>query len=337
MKILSKDMKRNRIKLMVETLEDLWHLEHVMEAGDIVTAKTFRKTIVKKGGTFDYGEKKPMVLSIKVEKVEFQKNSDLLRVTGPIVEGPEDVQKRSYHSIQVGVNSVLTIEKTKWKSYHLERIKKARLRKPALLVCVLDREEADFAVVSERGIEMRARITNYEKENMEGYYKEIVSYLKKQEFEFFVLAGPGFERENLSKFIKRNEKSLSSKIIVEHSSSTGINGVQEVVKKSANRILKETRVAKESKYVNEILKRIKTEGLVVYGAKETEKAVNLGAVETLFVSQERVRDFEKIMEAQEKLKGEIVIIGSDHELGEQFLHLGGIAGFLRFKMDFKFY
>jgi protein pelota len=169
---------------------------------------------------------------------------------------------------------------------------------------------------------------------MERYYKEIISYLKKQDFEIFVLAGPGFERENLSKFIERNEKSLAGRIIVEHSSSTGINGVQEVVKKSANKILRETRIAKESKYVNEILKRIKTEGLVVYGAKETEKTVNFGAVEKLFVSQEKIRDFEKIMEMQEKLRGEIVIIGSDHELGEQFLHLGGIAGFLRFKVDF---
>jgi protein pelota len=143
MKILLKDLKRNRMKLMVETLEDLWHLEHVMEAGDIVTSRTFRKTVVKKGGTFDYGEKKPMILTIKAEKIEFQKDSGLLRITGPIVEGPEDVQKHSYHTIRVDVNSVLTIEKAKWKSYHLERIEKARFRKPVLFVCVLDREEAE--------------------------------------------------------------------------------------------------------------------------------------------------------------------------------------------------
>ena len=39
------------------------------------------------------------------------------------------------------------------------------------------------------------------------------------------------------------------------------------------------------------------------------------------------------MEAEERTGGNVVIIASDHELGEQFLHLGGVAGFLRFRMD----
>ncbi len=334
MKVLVKDLKHNRMRLLVESFEDLWHLEHILEEGDIVTSKTFRKIVVKKGGTYEYGEKKPMVLSVRVEKVEFQRDSGVLRITGPIVLGPENIQKQAYHTLQIDVNSMLTIEKRRWKSYQLDRIEKARAKKPDLFVCVLDREGADFAVVKESGIEMRASIRNYDKENMEGYYREILSYIKRQDFEILILAGPGFERENLLKFIQENERDLTKKIILEHSSSTSINGIQEVVKKSANRILKETRIAKESEYVNEILKRIKTEGLVVYGKKETEKAVKLGAVETLFVSQEKIRDFEEIMEEQERQRGKIVIIGSDHELGEQFLHLGGIAGFLRFRVDF---
>ena len=334
MKVLVRDLRHNRVKLLVESFEDLWHLEHILEEGDTVTSRTFRKIVVKKGGTYEYGEKKPMVLSVRAEKVEFQRDSGVLRITGPIVSGPENIQRQAYHTLQIDINSALTIEKKQWKSYHLDRIEKARAKRPALFICVLDREGADFAVVKESGIEMRANIRNYDKENMEGYYREVISYMKKQDFEIFILAGPGFERENLLKFIQKNERDLAKKIILEHSSSTGINGVQEVVKKSANRILRETRIAKESGYVNEILKRIKTEGLVVYGRKETEKAVKLGAVETLFVSQERIRDFEEIMEEQERQRGKIVIVGSDHELGEQFLHLGGIAGFLRFRLDF---
>lgn len=334
MKVISKDLRHGRVKLKVETPEDLWHLEHVIEEGDLITARTMRKTVVKRAGTYDYGEKKPMVLTIRAEKIEFQKDSGVLRVTGPILSGPDNVQKQSYHTIQVDVNVVLTIGKARWKSYHLERINRARIKKPLLLVCVLDRERADFAIVKESGIEMKAAIENYDRENMENYYKEITAYLRKQDMGTIVLAGPGFERENLSRFIQKGDKELSKKIVLEHASSTGINGVQEVIKKSANRILKETRIARESEHVNEILKRIKTGGPVVYGAKETEKAVNLGAVETLFVSQDRIREFEKIMERQEKMKGSVVIIGSDHELGEQFLHLGGIAGFLRFRLDF---
>lgn len=334
MKILNKNLKEQMLKIQIETSEDLWHLERVLGPGDRVTSKTLRKTSVKRGGEYEYGDKRPMVLTIKVEKIEFQRASGVLRISGPIVEGPEDVPKQSYHSMQIDAGSVLSIQKERWKSHQIERLEKARTRKPLLLICVLDREDADFATLRESGIEMKARITNYDRENMEDYYERIIAYLKTQDSSTFVIGGPGFERENLLKYISSKDKEFAKKIILEHSSSTGINGVQEILKKSANRILRETRVAKEAAYVNEILKRMKTEGLVVYGAKETEKAIKLGAVETLLVSQEKVNEFERLMEAEEKMGGNIVIIGSDHELGEQFLHLGGIAGFLRFRIDF---
>ena len=78
-----------------------------------------------------------------------------------------------------------------------------------------------------------------------------------------------------------------------------------MIKKSANRILKETRIAKEADYINELMARMKSGGLAVYGPKETENAVGLGAVETLFISQEKVNDYEKLMEIQEKMRGKV--------------------------------
>ena len=334
MKILGKDMREQKVKVQVETLEDMWHLEHVIEPGDLVTSRTFRKTSVKRGGEYEYGDKRPMVLTIKLEKMEFHRDSGVLRLSGPIVSGPEDVPLNSYHSMQVEEGSVLSVQKKRWKAHQLDRLEKAKVKKANLMVCVLDREEADFAVLKESGIEMKAQIENYDRENMEKYYDKIISYLRGQEVQTIVVAGPGFERENLSRYMGAKDRELARKIIVEHASATGINGIHEVLKKSANRILRETRIAKESGYVNEILKRMKTDGLVVYGAKETAKAVEAAAVETLFVAQEKLNEFEKLMDIQERMRGQIVIIGSDHELGEQFLHLGGIAGFLRFKADF---
>jgi protein pelota len=333
MKLLYKSLKEQKVKVQVESLDDLWHLEHVLETGDLVTARTFRKTSVKSGGEYEYGDKRAMTLTIRLEKIEL-KSEGVLRLNGPIVEGPDDVPKQAHHSLQLEADSVLAIQKERWKQHQLDRLEKARVAKAKLLICVLDREDADFAVLRESGIEMKASITNYDRENMEEYYDKIIAYLKGQETRVIVLAGPGFERENLLRYINAKDKELAKKIILEHASATGINGVHEILKKSANRILKETRIAQESEYVNEILKRMKTEGLVVYGPAETEKAVSIGAVEILFVSQQKLDTFEKLMETQERMRGAVVIIGSDHELGEQFLHLGGIAGFLRFKAEF---
>jgi stalled ribosome rescue protein Dom34 len=59
----------------------------------------------------------------------------------------------------------------------------------------------------------------------------------------------------------------------------------------------------------------------------------MGAVETLFVSREKMSEFECLMEEAEKMKGDVRVITADHSLGEQFLHLGGIAAILRFRIE----
>ena len=43
MRVIHKDMKHGKIKLVPETLDDLWHLNHLIEEGDLVTALTWRR------------------------------------------------------------------------------------------------------------------------------------------------------------------------------------------------------------------------------------------------------------------------------------------------------
>ena len=107
------------------------------------------------------------------------------------------------------------------------------------------------------------------------------------------------------------------------------------MKKSASRILKETRVARETELVEKLIDEIgKDSGLAVYGEKETRKAAEMGALEDLIVSEQKVSEYEKLIELAEKHKSIVTIISSEHESGEKFLHLGGIAGLLRFRMGY---
>ncbi|HDD72584.1 MAG TPA: mRNA surveillance protein Pelota, partial [Candidatus Aenigmarchaeota archaeon] len=122
------------------------------------------------------------------------------------------------------------------------------------------------------------------------------------------------------------------KLFLEHSHATGMSGINEVIKKSANKILRDSRIAREAEIVEEFFSRIGSEGLAVYGKKETEQAVRSGAVEMLLVSEERMQEFEELMDITEKMGGRVKIISSDHESGERFLHLGGIGGLLRFRI-----
>ena len=333
MKMLKRNLKEKSITLKIENLEDLWHLEHVVDAGDAVTSRTMRKTVIKSGDDMKYGDRKPMTLTIKTGKVEFQKDSGILRISGQITEGPEDAQRGSHHTLQVEEGSVLTIRKD-WKPYQVRRIEKAGIKKPLMVICVLDREHCDVALLRESGMEIKTGIDNFDKENMEAYYDEIRKFLGKYEGFRIVLAGPGFERENLLRFLKEAKSGIAKSVILEHSSSTGTNGIHEVIKKSADKILRDYRISRETERVQELLKRIRTEGLATYGIAEVGKAVDAGALEVLLISENMVKDHERLMEKAEKMGGEIMIIGSDHELGQQFLHLGGIAGFLRFKIEY---
>jgi protein pelota len=332
-----KDLRSGTVRVRTETLDDLWHLEKVVEEGDLLTARTLRKTTIKRGSEIREGDRIPLVLTISLEKMELHPDSHSLRLTGPVVAGPEDkVQIGSYHTISLGLMEALTIRKQIWKSYQLDRLKSATFKKSLLLVCVLDREDASFAVLKESGIEHLAEISANkvkDSDSLDDYHKEILSYLQsKQDAQAIVLAGPGFERENLLAFIKKADPRLASRISLDHTHSTGRAGVTELVKSSANRILRDTRIARESERVQEFLDELNKDGLATYGIHEVTSAIKLGAVQRLLVSEERLREFEPLMTQVEQSRGEVHIISSDHELGERFLHLGGIGAILRYKV-----
>ncbi len=340
MKIIHQDRKEGKIKFRVETPDDLWHLEKILEKGDLVTSRTLRKKAIKRGKEILEGERKPMTLTINLEDVERQ--AGILRLRGKIVSGPEDIKLSSYHTLNIEPWSVLTIKKEQgWKQYQLERIKRAMVKQPLLFICILDREQADFAVLKESGVEMKGSVSAKKvkgREDRSDYYRDILSVLEKQKgCQAMVIAGPGFEKENLLEFIDKANPKLAGKLALEYASSTGKTGIQEVIKRSANKILKETRVAKETGLVERLLVEIGKDGKAVYGDKETKSAARMGAVETLLVSEEKVKGFEGLMDQVEKMRGSIVIISSEHESGEKFLGLGGVAGFLRFRTELSKY
>jgi len=115
-------------KLRIDDPLGLWHLQNILENGDFLTAKTLRTIFIQKEEGKEKGEKKFVTLKIKVEKIEFDKYKNNLRVSGKIVEAPKEVQKGSYHTIEVGLGSFLSLEKEEWKKEQLERMERAKVK-----------------------------------------------------------------------------------------------------------------------------------------------------------------------------------------------------------------
>ncbi|GAF88010.1 unnamed protein product, partial [marine sediment metagenome] len=157
-----------------------------------------------------------------------------------------------------------------------------------------------------------------------------------------ILASPAFWKEELMKELKNEE--LKKKIIPATCNSTGKNGINEVLRRpEVKAALHEDRIAKEINLVEELLTEISKNNLAVYGLKDTENAVNAGAVKTLLITDSLIQkaretnNYEKIdnmMKITDSMKGSINIISSEHEGGKKLNGLGGIAAILRYKLNY---
>jgi protein pelota len=334
MHVIKKDYKEGSMVIRVENADDLWHLERIIGPGDTVKSRTMRKVSVKAGGEFAMSEKRPMVIAIEAEKLSFDETTGTLRITGKITEGPPDTKLSSYHTLAVEPGTVMTVTKKRWGASDMKRIKESSLRQPRILICVMDREDADFAMVSGRGISVIGKVECHDREDMDAYRAEVLKFLKNQQgYDVSVVAGPGFEAGNFLKYARENDRELGRRLVLEGASHTGINGINEVMRRSGERVLQESRIGSESRLVEDILGRIRADGLVTYGKAQVAKAIGVGAVGTLLVSREKMSEYEGLMQQCEEMKGDVKVITADHSLGEQFLHLGGIAATLRFRIE----
>src|SRR4030043_1180636 len=76
------------IRLFPESIDDLWHLRHLIGPGDLVFATTFRSvdTATDKIRP-EKAEKRAVRLGIRIERVEFSEHGIRLRLTGIIAHG----------------------------------------------------------------------------------------------------------------------------------------------------------------------------------------------------------------------------------------------------------
>lgn len=354
MKQLFLDIKKGEAKLRVENLDDLWYLSQIIDIGDSVKGKTIRK--IKLGKESDRNQpvsKKPVFLKIKAEKIEFSKTSGTLRVLGIITEGPDDIQRGEHHTFNLEPNTIFALTKERWMEYHLDRLKEAcREKVSKILIIVMDREEAHFALLKKYGYDILTQIKGNVKkkgveERSEGkFYDEIISKMEEYAARYsiikIILASPAFWKEDLLKEIKDEE--LKNKIIPATCYSTGNNGIDEVLRRpEVKAALHEDRISREMNLVEELLTEISKNNLAVYGLKDTENAVNMGAVRSLLVTDSLIQksrdsgNYEKIdnlMKISDSMKGSVNIISSEHEGGQKLNGLGGIGAILRYKLNY---
>ncbi len=352
MRLISKDTKKGEYKIKTENLDDLWYLSHIIDSGDLIRGSTVRK--IKIGGEDERKariSKKKVFLEIELEKTEFK--DDILRLSGIIKDGPEDLPRGSHHTFNIDENSTITIKKERWLKYQLDKLKEAvAAKQPDILICILDREEALFALSRRRGYDILNRLKGEVQKKDENvvakgnFYEQIVillkEYISRYKIENVIIASPAFWKEELMKHIE--DDNLKSRITEAACSSVDEGAINEVLRRNEVReVLKQDRIAKEVKLVEQLMQEIAKDEKAAYGMKEVEKAANAGAVKMLLVSdgyisemreKERYGPLDKTMKLIDDMKGEVHIIGSEHESGKKLDGLGGIGAILRYKIEY---
>ncbi|MGM0771232.1 MAG: mRNA surveillance protein pelota [Halobacteriota archaeon] len=347
MRVTKRELKGNKegeIALTPETLDDLWHLKYIIESGDLVFALTKRKADSSTDKLRpEKSEKKNVRLGIRVEGLEFHKFSNRLRVHGLIEHG---MDAGYHHTLNIEEGTVLSIIKH-WKKDQVERVNEAEAvsKRPKVIIVAIEEGDADIGFVRHYGIELYSHIRQSSGKGegtlREVFFSNILEQLNHamSGTESVVVGGPGFTKDDLMKYISLKDQELASGILVEDTSSIGMSGFQEVLRRGAvDRIMDESRIARESALMDELLKEMALGGKVAYGMDEVKKAINYGAVETLLIADELLRlereegNIDDMIQEVEHAQGKMVVFSTEFEPGEKLYSLGGIAAMLRFNI-----
>ena len=159
------------------------------------------------------------------------------------------------------------------------------------------------------------------------------SFLELKEMKGILLGGPGMTKNHFIDEGFLNEQLKRKVISIQDLSYTGEFGLRELVEKSKDVLAKEA-ITEERDIMNKFFKLLATEPeKVAYGSAEVDRALEMGAVDKLLISESM--DDEKVDVYEERADGsgtEMMIISTDTSEGEQLRDLGKIAAILRFAL-----
>jgi len=347
MKAVHRD--KESVSLVPESLEDLWALTKIVAEGDEASASSLRRVKSLDLARSDSGEKKRVRVRIRVERVELAENANKLRVTGVILSGePEEfVQAGEYHTIDVEPGEKLTLYKqlNAFEKAELDEAVKRRKRVRACLT-VLDEHHALVAQLSDR-LKFVCEISSYaSKRDPKGFaaaktefYGQLTQALKQQEVETFVIAGPGFAKDDFIEWLKQREPSLAAKVVTAHASTAEKSGLNELLKGgSLERVVAGKRLQEDYAAVEEFMKRVSKGGLVCYGFEEVKRAVEARAADGVLISDALLRrgnpfarEANALLDAVKRQGGSFRILDSQSEAGLEFESFK-IAALLRYRL-----
>ena len=347
MQIIKRDLKNGEMSLRITDSEDLWHLSHVIDEGDLIRGSTERKIKIGDGENVKT-VRKYVYLALNAEKIEYEPENNSLRILGPIKEGPDDVSLGSYHSFNLQEKDIVTIKKNRWSRHQLERLEDAEKPKVTSLVVLFDREDAILSILTRKGWWKVAELKGDVQKKAEDaskkidFYEQIVQKIKeineRNNLNNIIIASPAFWKDYLLNELPEN---LKKKVVTTTISDVNESALTELVKRpELKQALENQRTAREMNEIENLLKAIREEK-AFYGFDDAKEKISLGSAELVIVSEtflkemkqkDKYAEIDYLLRMAEDMNAKITIL-TDKEMMKKLDSLGGIAGIMRWKTN----
>lgn len=347
MRVVEENRRLKKLKLQLETPEDLYFAALLIDEGDLVTAWTFRQIKVDREGGTERGDRVRVKLCVKVKKVEFQRFTDTLRVLGVIVEAPEWLEaKGSHHTIGLRPGDEVEIVKISLLKHHERILQIASGQVRVKGVISVDLDEVAAALLRPQGLEVLAVIPlprprkegslkAQVHENLKSVFSQLVAGLKSRNVDTLLIAAPRLVYDAAQGLLENLD--LPTRFV--EVSEGGLAGLHELMRREDLReVLKECALSAPKLALEELARRLGEDpDRVAIGVEEVSRALLVRAVETLLVLDEALLGDDraailKILEGASESAREILVVPPSLEKAELLKRGGGVAALLYFRV-----
>jgi len=326
------------IRIFAESVDDLWHLSHLVSPGNLVFSTTLRSVDLPPDRLRpEKAEKRPVRLGLRVEEVSFHPYTGRLRIFGVIEHGPD---RTEHHTFNLEPGNEISVIRS-WRKVDLDRIERAVKASVSGLVHVIAVEEGEAAIfrIRQYGPEPVATFSagsgKGEGATPRSDLFARVCGVAEALTGTLVVAGPGFVKDEMARYLKEHLPEARNRITVVETRRAGRGAVADVIGMGVlATIAGDLQLKHEVSLMEDLLARIAKGTPVAYGRKEVEEAVRMGAVEHLLVSDTLLRDHRitDLMAQAERTRAAVTVFSSEFDPGHQLEGLGGLAALLRFAM-----
>ncbi len=355
-----------KVDIIVDNDEDLWILYNLIAKGDYIKTAMFRKVQHESGGGKVSSTKKKLIITIKIEEIEYCQEDDIIRIKGKNTSENEYISIGQFQTAEISKGSFFTLFKYYWDDIHIETLRNATDKTITSDVAAIIMEEgiAHLYFINNNQTVLHGKInqsipkkrngsTQYNKGKKNFFTKILNNLVKEINFEnckCVIIASPGFTKDEFGNFmideinnnlkVYQTIKNNLSKIIYCHSSSGYKQSLDEILSKpEIKKLIKDTKCIEENTIMEKFNEILGTDmDKAFFGLKSFEIAYSNNAINTVILTDNFLRKIspttrKKLSMNLKNLKNkgiQVFKFSSQHTTGEKVDAFGGIIGILNY-------